>query len=166
MQLLKTLTLTLAVMSSSAMCNVFFKPLDVSELEVITPSEIEFTIIGDEQYNNSKLVMKIQDVDFSAAENLDCTVDNNKECSQLLNHLNRKSITIELIAYDHDTELFTGNIFVNGSKLSHTMIREGWYKFDYKKSRSKHLVILQKNAMCKGLGIWSGKSTSLDYLCN
>jgi|TARA_B100001059_G_scaffold171670_1_gene171768 hypothetical protein len=166
MQFLKVLAFTLVAMSPRAMCNVFFKPLDVSELEVITPSKIEFTIIGDEQYNNSTLVMKIQDVDFSTAENLDCTVGNNKECSQLLSHLNLKSITIELMTYDHESQLFTGNIFVNGSKLSHTMIREGWYKFDYRKSRSKHLVILQKDAMCKGLGIWRGKSTSLDYLCN
>lgn len=155
-----------ALFSSNLMADVFFKPLSVSDFDVISPAVIEFTIQSPEKYKNSKARMMVTEVDFEGLGMVRCEKQSNKDCQRLNDFLASAPVNIQLIKYNQSTAMFTGDILVNGDKLAHTMIKQGWYKFDYKTTRSKHLVLMQKQAMCKGLGIWQGKSTSLDTLCN
>ena len=162
---MRLLILPIIFLSSGAVASVFYKPLDVNAYKVISPSVIEFQIQSSE-YSGASVTMQITNVDFRGLSASSCEDLQEAHCERLSQYLDGSSVKIKLQEYNQSTQMFVGDVFINGDKLSHTMIKQGWYKFDYKQSRGKHLVLMQKNAMCKGLGIWAGKSTSLDTICN
>jgi endonuclease YncB( thermonuclease family) len=62
--------------------------------------------------------------------------------------------------------VFKGTVYVNGINLRHTMLRDGWYKFDYKNDRDVYDIMLQKEAECMRKGIWAHKNyTVTDERC-
>ena len=156
----------IVLVSASSNANLFFNTIEADDVEVITPSSLRVTITERNEITNGALTVLIDNVDFGLAKNARCSTSKLKDCSRLNELLSKSSVKINLHSYDYQDEVFQGDVFVNGENLSYYMIKNGWYQFDYKQSRSKHLILMQKEAMCKGLGIWAISSQKIDEMCN
>ncbi|MDI4652639.1 MULTISPECIES: thermonuclease family protein [Pseudoalteromonas] len=163
---MRIILLVLLFLSASSNANLFFNTFDANDVEVLTPSSLRVTITERNEIRNGVLTVRIDDVDFGLSKNADCINSSTKDCSRLNTLLSNSSVKINLHSYNYKDEVYHGDIFVDGQNLSYYMIKNGWYKFDYKQSRSKHLVLMQKEAMCKGLGIWAISSQKIDEMCN
>lgn len=155
-----------ALVSSSSSANIFFQTLEVKEVEVITPSKLELTISHRELSQDGVIALSIHSVDFGEAKELNCVNGVFHDCKRLKSFLSSRPLKVSLTGYNYQAAIYEGDVFAGGENLSHYMIKNGWYKFDYKQSRSKHLVIMQKEAMCRGLGIWAIPSQKIDEMCN
>lgn len=163
---MRKLLIFLSVFSFSASANLLYKTINISEATVITPSLIEFVIPADHTRPSGVVTLKLMDIDFDAEENILCKKHHLNACERLQNLFEKNITQLHLKAFDHESQHFSGDVYVGGEKLTYMMVSKGWYKFDYKQTRNKYYVFLQKMAMCKGLGIWSGESSMLDEMCN
>lgn len=163
---MRLIALLFILTATPAVAGVFFKSLDVEKVRVITPSTLEFVLGYASGYENGVLKLSISNVDFGSSESVDCRNADHLACERLTQLFERSKVKVYLNEFEYDSEKFKGQVYVDGKNLEHIMLSEGWYKFDYKQSRNKHLLMLQKEAMCKGKGIWAGYSSSLDEMCN
>ena len=154
------------IFSCGAIANIFNQTAEASNVKVITPSILEFTTTINHSIPSGKLRIKIKDIDFNGKSNVECKLFKLEDCDKLSSLLSDAKIQINLKKYDHEKAVFIGDVFINGENLVYKLIKEGWYKFDYRQSRNKYYVLLQKHAMCNGLGIWQGYSSTIDYACN
>lgn len=160
------LAISLFGISMSSHGGILHKTFQVKNANVITPSVVEFTTVETQEVPEGKLALKLRYIDFEGRSEFDCTQDITDECERLQNTLDGSNIQLNLDSYDRQKGYYFGDIFVGDDELVYKMISEGWYKFDYTQTRSKHFVLLQKKAMCTGVGIWQGQSHLLDVQCN
>lgn len=163
---MRVVLMLLMLFSASAFAEFFFKTLGVESAEVLTPSLVEIKLAESSGYAGGVLRFRLDNVQFEPSNKAPCGQVKSKECERLDLLLKQSNVEIYLNKFEHKTNEFKGDIFVNKQNLIHKMIREGWYKFDYKKTRNKVLILFQKEAMCKGKGIWARESSSLDAMCN
>ena len=147
----------------------FYRTVNAESVEVITPAKLLLTTRFNGATELAQMTFYLEQVDFNGKENSKCNDATSQqlrnECNRLSNFFENKEIKFKL---NDNTEAgeFTGEIYVNGINLQNHMIREGWYKFNYRNSRSKYLVIIQQKAKCLNKGIWKTESLKRDIECN
>lgn len=149
---------------------VFHQTFKVETATVVAPNLIDVTTTFNGTTELARLKINLSGVDFGSVANRDCVNSTGKttvDCDRLDNFLANKLVQINLRSYNRTNDSFDGKVFVDGQSLKNSMLSEGWYRHDYKKSRNKYSIILQKSAMCRGKGIWRElHSTMTDLECN
>jgi hypothetical protein len=121
---------------------------------VLTPKLLKITayLTGNKE-QLSKVYIQMDGLVYDDGDHMDCSENSSSNCTRLMNVLDASSIQFTL-SDPIGESAFNGAVYVNGVNLRHTMLREGWYKFDYKVGRSHYDILLQKEAECKRKGIW------------
>lgn len=132
------------------------KTFVAQSVKVLSPSLLEIeAYFTDDQTNISRVYVRTDGLVYDKGDQEKCDEDViSPNCQRLMDEINLATVQFRL-ADNIGKSVFTGIIYVNGVNLRHTMLREGWYKFDYKKGRSHYDILLQKEAECKRKGIWS-----------
>jgi hypothetical protein len=158
-QISKVVLLVASIFSIQVNANIIehykSKTFNASSVNVISPSLIEVTAyITDDPDNLSKLYIKTDGLIYDEGDQAFCSETKSSNCERIIKEFESATVQFRLsdpIGYS----AFYGTIYINGKSLRHTMIREGWYRFDYTKGRSHYDIFLQKEAECKRKGIWS-----------
>ncbi|MFT7008990.1 MAG: hypothetical protein ACJAXJ_003538 [Colwellia sp.] len=132
------------------------KTFIAQSVKVLSPSLLEIQAYFTKDLTNlSKVYIRTNGLIFDEGDQEKCDEDViSPNCQRLMDEIKLATVQFQL-ADNVGKSSFTGIIYINGVNLRHTMLREGWYKFDYKKSRSHYDILLQKEAECKRKGIWS-----------
>lgn len=149
--------------------NVLHKTYEVSKINISSPRLLELWTSFNNTTRLSRLKFIVTGVQFSGDEFIDCTDHGNvnNSCSRLTALFKGAKLQVNLKTYDASTQSFGGDLFINGRNMIHIMIEEGWYLFDHSIGRSKYLILLQKQSMCLGKGIWSIRHSNKTKLeCN
>lgn len=132
------------------------KTFIAQSVKVLSPSLLEIHAhLTQDPTNISKLYIRTDGLIYDEGDQEKCDEDIlSRNCKRLMDAINLATVQFRL-GDNIGNSVFTGVVYVDGVNLRHTMLREGWYKFDYKKSRSHYDIILQKEAECRRKGIWS-----------
>lgn len=130
------------------------KTFKAESVNVITPQLLEFTaFLTNDRMKLSTLYIQTSGLIFDEDDQKICEKYETDKCKRLLAHLELKDVRFKL-GEPVGISAFNGQVYVAGENLRHTMIREGWYKFDYKVGRNHYDILLQKEAECMRKGIW------------
>jgi len=135
-------------------------------VNVISPQLLELSahlVAGSQQL--STVYIKTKGLIFDEGDKIPCEEVETANCIRLKAYLDLKDVRFRL--GDHiNKNAFYGQVFVEGENLRNTMIKDGWYKFDYKVGRSRYDMFLQKEAECMRKGMWKNVKVSLtDMRC-
>jgi len=100
-------------------------------------------------------------VDFGEVNNERCDsklvepalVDSVKNaCSKMRDTLLGKRVSVEVTKWDQIVN--DGFVFIDEINVNYNLIKKGWFRADYAKSRDAQLALIEKEARCQRAGIW------------
>jgi hypothetical protein len=158
MRFTKLIGLLIASLSVSAGAEIIehykTKTFLAETVNVITPEILEITsYLEKDKGSLSKLYIKIDGLIFDVGDQIACEDNLSSNCERLMSWIEGAEVQFSL-KDQIGKGAFNGTVFVNNENLRHSMLREGWYKFDYKVGRSRYDILIQKEAECKRKGIW------------
>jgi len=147
---------------------VFNQTFIAQELVVVSPGVMNIVTNFDDKTELANFNYYIDGIDYEGVALNQCDNDTaSTACQLLMSFIEDKEIKFHITDFNEKTNLFTGQLYVNGDSLKDVMIKEGWYRYDYTKGRSRYLSILQKEAKCNARGIWKSRYSPLTELeCN
>ncbi len=84
-----------------------------------------------------------------------------RACAAIKSYTKHEPVSIEVVQWQsrqwRGRPVVRGNVFIGTTHLNHELIGKGVFPVDYKETRDTTLVLLEKNARCQRLGIWSDK---------
>jgi len=147
---------------------VFNQSFDADEAVVISPGVINIITTFGGKTELAKFNYYIDAIDYRGSGRNKC--DEGKSlmaCEKLKSFIKDKRISFLITEFDELNNVFTGQLYVNEKSIKDEMIRNGWYRYDYRKGRSLYLSILQKEAKCNARGIWKKRFSPLtEQECN
>lgn len=130
------------------------KSFQAESVNVVTPKLIEVTAyMSGSREALSKLYIQTDGLIYDEGDQIACVQHFSTNCARLKAKLEASLVQFSL-RDSIGKSAFNGVVYVNGENLRHTMLRDGWYKYDYKVSRSYYDILLQKEAECKRKGLW------------
>lgn len=130
------------------------KTFSAETVTVLTPKLLEITAyLTTNKEQLSKVYIQIDGLIYDEGDQIPCSENQSSNCTRLMNVVDASPIQFSL-SDPIGESAFNGTVYVNGVNLRHSMLRDGWYKFDYKVGRSHYDILLQKEAECKRKGIW------------
>ena len=147
---------------------VFNQTFTANEIKVVSNGVVNIVTTFGGKTETANFNYYIDGIDFAGSAYNECNNDSpTVPCELLLNFFEGKEVKFVLSKYDGSKNLFSGQLYVDGKSIKDVMIRNGWYRFDYKQSRNRYLAILQKEAKCSARGIWKSRYSPLTEMeCN